>query len=176
MNLQLIGFTHVVTRAGSAFGFSVAVVTFMAIYFAGGRTREALKDKTVWRPWLMCALTMVLASAVTGGYIGGLAAAVTGTGNSMGQAIGHEAVGQDGAGAVKVSIPHTLSYPGSWLVLVMVIGVGMFLYHAKGWRERLLGASGALTGATWGIAGGLGGLPAAVGVPLVSWIADLVIG
>ncbi|KDN84392.1 hypothetical protein [Kitasatospora cheerisanensis] len=168
--------THAVTRAGAAFGFSVAAVTAMILYFSRGRSLSVLKDRAVWLPWTMCAVTMILASAVTGGFIGQLSGTVTGAGNSAGQQIGHAAVGQDGAGAVKISTGEVLSYPGCWLVLVMIIGVGLFLYHSKGWGERLLGLSGAVTGATWGIASSVGGWAAAVGVPLVSWLAELVIG
>jgi hypothetical protein len=168
--------THVVTRAGAAFGFSLMVITGMVLYFSRGRTFSALKSKQVLLPWGLTALTMVLASAVTGGLIGQIAGSFTSTGNTAGAQTGHLMVGQDGQGAVHVSVTQVLSYSGSWLVFVMLVGVVLFLWFAKDWRERALAVSGALTGATWGLASSIGGWAAAVGVPLVSWIAEKVIG
>ncbi|AUY51263.1 hypothetical protein [Streptomyces sp. CB01881] len=174
--MNLIDFTHVVTRAGAAFGFAVMAITAMALYYSNGRTVASLKRRAVWLPWVGPALTMVLASAVTGGVIGKISGGFTGTGNKAGQAVGHVGIGQDGAGAVDVSTGEVLSYSGSWLVLVLVVGVALFIWFAKSWKERALAVSGALTGATWGIASSIGGWAAMVGVPLVSWIGELVIG
>ncbi|WP_033818579.1 hypothetical protein [Kitasatospora sp. MBT63] len=169
-------FTHVVTRAGSAFGFATMMITAMFIYFRAGRQLSALKNRSVWLPWTLTWLTMVLASAVTGGIIGKISGGFTGAGNAAGAGVGHVAVGQDGAGAVHVSAGQVLGYSGSWLVLVLVVGVILFLVFAKGWGERLLALSGGITGATWGIASSIGGWTAMVGVPLFSWIGEKVIG
>ncbi len=174
--MNLIDFTHVVTRAGSAFGFSTMAVTGMTLYFRRGRTFAALKPRAVWLPWSATAGTMVLASSVTGGFIGQISGGLTATGNKTGATVGQLAVGQDPASAADVSVGQVLSYSGSWLVLVMVVGVGLFIWYAKGWGERILAISGGLTGATWGIASALGGVPAMVGVPLVSWLGSVVIG
>lgn len=174
--MDLIDFTHTVTRAGAAFGFSTMATTGMVIYFRSGRTVAALKPRSVWMPWAGSAGTMVLASAVTGGVLGKISGGFTGTGDLAGQTVGHVALGQDGAGAVDVSAGHVLGYSGSWLVLVLVIGEGLFVYYAKSWRERLLALSGAVTGATWGIASSIGGWAAAAGVPLLTWIGEQVIG
>lgn len=174
--MNFLGFTHVVTRAGSAFGFAIMAITAMFIYFRHGRSLTALKSKSVWLPWAATWLTMVLASAVTGGIIGKISGGFTGAGNAAGAGLGHAAVGQDGQGAVHVSAAQVLSYSGSWLVLVLVVGVAFFLWFAKGWGERILALSGGLTGATWGIASSIGGWTAMVGVPLFSWIGQKVIG
>lgn len=174
--MNYLDFTHVVTRAGSAFGFAVMAITAMTVYYAGGRTLATLKRRTIWLPWLATALTMVLASAVAGGIIGKISGGFTGSGNKAGAAVGTVAVGQDGAAAVHVSATQALSYSGSWLVLVMVVGVVLFIVFAKGWGERVLAVSGGLTGATWGIASSVGGWAAVVGVPLVSWLGKVVIG
>jgi hypothetical protein len=174
--MNLIDFTHVVTRAGAAFGFSVMAITALFIYFRRGRTLAALKTKTVWAPWTGAWITMVLASAVSGGFISKLSAGLTGSGNTAGSVVGNSAVGQDGAGTVTVSAVDVLSYSGSWLVLVLLIGLGFFLWFAKGWGERILALSGAVTGATWGIASSIGGWAAMIGVPLFSWLGKVVIG
>ncbi|MFE5579863.1 hypothetical protein [Kitasatospora sp. NPDC056531] len=174
--MDLIDFTHVVTRAGAAMGFATMAVTGMTLYYSNGRTLAVLKRRTTWLPWAGPAATMVLASSVTGGLVGKISGGFTGTGNKAGQAVGHVGIGQDGAGAVDVSAGEVLGYSGSWIVLVLVVGVGLFIYFAKSWKERALALSGALTGATWGIASSIGGWAAMLGVPLVSWIGEQVIG
>lgn len=174
--MDLLTFTHVVTRAGAAMGFSVMVTTAMCVYYSRSRQFSALKQRTIWLPWAGSALTMVLASAITGGFLGKVSGALTGTGNAAGAAVGHAAIGQDGAGAAHITVDRVMSYSGSWLVLLMVVGMVLFLWFAKSWKERALAVSGALTGATWGIASSLGGWAAAVGIPLVSWLGDTVIG
>ncbi|MEU4120549.1 hypothetical protein AB0F71_39425, partial [Kitasatospora sp. NPDC028055] len=117
-----------------------------------------------------------LASAVTGGFLGKVSGGFTGSGDLAGQAVGHVALGQDGAGAVDVSASEVLGYSGSWLVLILVVGLGLFLWYAKSWRERALALSGAVTGATWGIASSIGGWAAMAGVPLFTWLGEQVIG
>ncbi|MET9618893.1 hypothetical protein [Kitasatospora indigofera] len=174
--MNLIDFTHVVTRAGAAFGFATMAITGMVIVFRGGRKFSSLKPRAVWLPWAASALTMVMASAVTGGFIGKLSGGFTGAGNQGGAVVGNAALGQAGAGAVDISVTEVLGYSGSWLVLVMVVGVGLFIWFAKGWGERALSLSGAVTGATWGIASSVGGWAAAIGVPLFTWIGKVVIG
>ncbi|MFB7678411.1 hypothetical protein ACFC18_55120 [Streptomyces sp. NPDC056121] len=174
--MDLIDFTHVVTRAGAAFGFSTAAVTGMSIYFSRGRSFSALKQRSIWLPWGASAGTMILASAVSGGVIGQISGGFTGTGNRAGGAVGSLALGQEGAGAVSVSATEVLSYSGSWLAGTAVVGLGFYVYFAKGWGERALALSGAVTGATWGLTSALGGWAAMVGVPLVSWLGDTVIG
>jgi len=176
VDINLLSFTHVVTRAGAAFGFAVMAITAMVIYFRGGRRVAALKSRRIWLPWAATALTMVLASAVTGGIIGKISGGFTASGNQTGAAVGHVALGQDGDGAVQVSTTQVLSYSGSWLVLVLVVGVCLFIWFAKGWGERVLAVSGGLTGATWGIASSVGGWAAMFGVPFVSWLGKVVIG
>ncbi|MCX5211466.1 hypothetical protein OG689_19595 [Kitasatospora sp. NBC_00240] len=171
-----IEITHAVSRAGAAFGFAVMAITGMAIYYSRGRSFTALKSKSVWLPWSLTAVTMVLASAVTGGFISSLSGSLTGTGNKGGAVVGHAALGQDADGAVKVSAARVLSYSGSWIVLVLLVAVILFIWFAKSWKERALAVSGALTGATWGITSALGGWAAMIGVPLVSWIGKVVIG
>ncbi|MEU4120559.1 hypothetical protein AB0F71_39475, partial [Kitasatospora sp. NPDC028055] len=89
--MNLIDFTHTVTRAGSAFGFATMSITAMVIYFRSGRTFAALKPRSVWLPWAASALTMVLASAVTGGFLGKVSGGFTGSGDLAGQAVGHVA-------------------------------------------------------------------------------------
>ncbi|WP_327286670.1 hypothetical protein [Streptomyces sp. NBC_01205] len=174
--MDLITFTHVVTRAGAAFGFSLAVVTAMWVYYSKGRSLKALKKRKVWLPWGGAALTMVMASAVTGGLLGQISGGFTGTGNELGQNIGDAAVGQSGAGAVSLSTGQVLSYSGSWLAFCMIIGLALFIWFAKGWEERLLALSGALTGATWGITAAIGGWASMLGVPLLSWLGEVLIG
>lgn len=174
--MDFIDFTHIVTRAGAAFGFALMAITAMAVYYSRGRTLAALKSRTVWLPWALTWLTMVLASAVAGGFIGKISGGLTGAGNKAGGAVGNAALGQDADGAVKLSATRVLSYSGSWLVLVMVVGVCLFIWFAKGWGERVLALSGGITGATWGITSALGGWAAMVGVPLFSWLGKVVIG
>ncbi|MFE2553617.1 hypothetical protein ACFXGI_34555 [Streptomyces sp. NPDC059355] len=174
--MDLITFTHVVTRAGAAFGFSLAVVTAMWVYYSKGRSLKALKKRKVWLPWGGAALTMVMASAVTGGLLGQISGGFTGTGNELGQNIGDVAVGQSGAGAVPLSTGEVLSYSGSWLAFCMIIGLALFIWFAKGWEERGLALSGALTGATWGITAAIGGWASMLGVPLLSWLGEVLIG
>jgi hypothetical protein len=171
-----ITFTHVVTRAGAAFGFCLACVTAMYVYYSNGRSLKALKKRRVWLPWAGAALTMVMASAVTGGLLGRLSGGFTGTGNTLGKGVGNTAIGQSGAGAVGLSTGQVLSYSGSWLALVMVIGLALFIWFAKGWGERSLALSGGLTGATWGITAAIGGWASMLGVPLLSWLGGVLIG
>ncbi|MEV6682232.1 hypothetical protein AB0N09_36030 [Streptomyces erythrochromogenes] len=174
--MDLITFTHVVTRAGAAFGFSLMCVTAMYIFYSRGRTLKALKKRKVWLPWAGAALTMITASAVTGGLLGKISGGFTGTGNKAGQAVGDLAVGQSGAGAVPLSTGEVLSYSGSWIAFVMIIGLGFFIWYAKGWEERMLALSGGITGATWGITVAIGGWASMIFVPLVSWLGDVLIG
>lgn len=174
--MNLLSFTHVVTRAGAAFGFAVMAITAMAIYYSRGRTLASLKTRAVLMPWGLTALTMVLASAVTGGFIGKISGGLTGAGNKGGAVVGNAALGQAADGAVKLRTSEVLSYSGSWLVLVLLVGVVLFVWFAKSWKERLLALSGGLTGATWGITSAVGGWAAMVGVPLFSWLGKTVIG
>ncbi|MFJ8213225.1 hypothetical protein [Streptomyces sp. NPDC096033] len=174
--MDLIETTHVVTRAGAAFGFSLMVVTGAVIFYSNGRTFKALKKRRVWLPWAASFVTMVLSSAVVGGIIGNVSGAFTGTGNKLGAEIGDAAIGQSGAGAVKLSTGEVLGYSGSWIALVLVILLGLFIWHAEGWGERSLAISGALTGSTWGIASSIGGLASMIGVPLMTWVGEGMIG
>lgn len=174
--MNLIEFTHAVTRAGAGFGFFLLIVTAAAVFYSNGRTIKALKKRKVWLPWVASFAVMVLASAVTGGFIGKMSAGFTGTGNKLGAEVGSHAIGQEGAGAVEVHVTEVLSYSGSWIALCAVVVWALFLWYAKGWGERALALSGALSGATWGIATSLGGAAAMIGVPLVSWIGEQVIG
>ncbi|MFI5638320.1 hypothetical protein ACIA8H_12985 [Streptomyces goshikiensis] len=168
--------THVVTRAGAAFGFCLMVVTGAVIFYSNGRTFKALKKRRVWLPWASSFLIMVLASAVVGGIIGNVSGGFTGTGNKLGQEIGDVAIGQSGAGAVELSTGEVLGYSGSWIALTLVILLGLYVWFAKGWGERSLALSGALTGSTWGIASSLGGIASMIGVPLTTWIGEGLIG
>lgn len=168
--------THVVTRAGAAFGFCLMVVTGALIFYRNGRTVKALKKRKVWLPWVASFLVMVLSSAVVGGIVGNVAGGFTGTGNKLGETIGNAAIGQSGQGAVPISTGEVLGYSGSWIALTMVILLALFIWYAKGWGERSLALSGALTGSTWGIASSLGGLASMIGVPLMTWIGEGMIG
>ncbi|MFD9621879.1 hypothetical protein ACFWB2_32025 [Streptomyces virginiae] len=174
--MDLIETTHVVTRAGAAFGFCLMVVTGAVIFYANGRTFKALKKRRFWLPWTSSFLVMVLASAVVGGIVGNISGAFTGSGNKLGQEIGNAAVGQSGAGAVELSTGEVLGYSGSWIALTLMILLGLFIWFAKGWGERTLAISGALTGSTWGIASSLGGIASMIGVPLMTWIGEGMIG
>ncbi|MEU8545308.1 hypothetical protein AB0C52_35795 [Streptomyces sp. NPDC048717] len=174
--MDAITFTHVVTRAGAAFGFFLMCVSAMWIYYSRGRTLKALKRRAVWLPWGGAALTMVMASAVTGGIVGKISGGFTGTGNTAGQVVGDAAVGQSGAGAMPVSTGEVLSYSGSWLALAMLVGLCLFIWFANGWEERALAISGGLTGATWGITAAIGGWASMLGVPLLSWLGEVLIG
>ncbi|MEU1421491.1 hypothetical protein [Kitasatospora sp. NPDC005751] len=174
--MDIIDFTHVVTRAGSAFGFTTMAVTGMTVYYSHGRTLHAVKQRSVWVPWAASAGTMILASSVSGGVVGKVGAGFTGTGDKAGAAVGSVALGQSGAASVDLTATEVLSYSGSWLALTGVIGLGLYVYFAKSWKERALALSGAVTGATWGLASSIGGWAAMVGVPLVSWLGDTVIG
>ncbi|MCX5079379.1 hypothetical protein OHA84_38700 [Streptomyces sp. NBC_00513] len=174
--MDLITFTHVVTRAGSAFGFFLLCVTAMSVFYSQGRKLKALKKRRIWLPWSGSFLTMVLASAVTAGLLGRISAGFTGTGNAMGRTVGDAAIGQAGAGAVPLSTGEVLTYSGSWIALILVVGLGLFVYFAKGWGERALALSGAVTGATWGITVAVGGWASMVLVPLVSWAGEVLIG
>ncbi|MFZ3475197.1 hypothetical protein ACODT3_41230 [Streptomyces sp. 4.24] len=174
--MELITFTHVVTRAGAAFGFFLLCVTAMSIYYSRGRSLKALKKRKVWLPWAGSFLTMVIASAVTGGLLGRISGGFTGTGNKAGSVLGNFAVGQAGEGAVPLSVGEVASYSGSWIALIMVVGLGLFIWYAKGWGERALALSGCVTGATWGITVAIGGWASLVFVPLVSWVGEVLIG
>lgn len=174
--MDLFEVTNTVNRAGSAFGFCSAAVTGMAIYYKDGRSLHTLKQRSVWLPWSASAATMILASAVTGGVVNEIAGTFTGTGNLSGAQVGSLGIGQEGTGAVPITATEMLSYSGSWLALTAVTGLGLFIWYAKGWQERVLALSGALTGATWGIASSVGGWTSKVSIPLVSWLGDTVIG
>ena len=174
--MDSITFTHVVTRAGAAFGFSLACVTAMVVYYSKDHSLKALKKRKVWLPWTGGAVTMVMASAVTGGLLGRISGGFTGTGNTLGKGVGNAAIGRSGAAAVPLSTGEVLSYSGSWLALVMVIGLALSIWFAKGWGERALALSGGLTGATWGITAAVGGWVSMLGVPLLSWIGGWTIG
>ncbi|MFD3518490.1 hypothetical protein [Streptomyces sp. NPDC058657] len=169
-------FTHVVTRAGAAFGFTLMVATASWVFFSKGRKFKALKKKTVLVPWLGSAVTMILASAVTGGLVGRISGGFTGVGNAAGRGVGDVAVGQAGAGAVPLSTGEVLSYSGSWIAFCLVIAYSLYLWFAKNWEERAMALSGGLTGATWGITVAVGGWVSALGVPLVSWLGEVLIG
>ncbi|MCX4547261.1 hypothetical protein OOK52_42920, partial [Streptomyces sp. NBC_01565] len=162
--------------AGAAFGFFLMCVTAMSVYYSKGRSLKALKKRKIWLPWGGAALTMVMASAVTGGLLGKISGGFTGTGNELGATVGNAAVGQSGAGAVPLSTGEVLSYSGSWIALVMVVGLCLFIWFAKGWNERALALSGGLTGATWGITAAVGGWASMIGVPLISWLGEVLIG
>lgn len=174
--MNLIIFTHIVTRAGAAFGFFAMCVTAMYIYYSKGRSLKALKKRRIWLPWSGAALTMVMASAVAGGILGKISGGFTGSGNALGSVTGNAAVGRSGAASVSLSTGQMLSYSGSWLALIMVVGLGLFIWFAKGWEERLLAVSGCLTGATWGITAAIGGWASMLGVPLLSWLGGVLIG
>ncbi|MFB6518729.1 hypothetical protein [Streptomyces sp. NPDC056401] len=174
--MDLVETTHVVTRAGAAFGFCLMVITGAVIFYGNGRTFKALKKRRFWLPWTASFLIMVLASAVVGGILGNVSGYFTGTGNKLGEQIGNAAVGQSGAGAVELSTGEVLGYSGSWIALTLVILLALYVWFAKGWGERTLALSGALTGSTWGIASSLGGLASMIGVPLMTWIGQGMIG
>ncbi|MCX4752911.1 hypothetical protein [Kitasatospora purpeofusca] len=174
--MDLFTVTDTVNRAGSAFGFCTALCTGMTIYFKDGHTLRALKPRAVWLPWSGAAVTTILASAVTGGAVNKAAAAVTGSGNRTGQDIGSVALGKADAAKAPVAVTEVLSYSGSWLALAAVIGLGLSIWYAKGWRPRILALSGCITGATWGIASSVGGWTAKVSIPVVSWLGTTVIG
>ncbi|KJY26430.1 hypothetical protein [Streptomyces sp. NRRL S-495] len=174
--MDLFTVTDTVNRAGSAFGFCTAVSTGMVMYFKDGHTIRALKPRTVWLPWSGAAVTMVLASAVTGGAVNKAAAAVTGSGNRTGQDISSFALGKADSAKAPIAVTEVLSYSGSWLALTAVVGLGLSIWYAKGWQPRLLAISGCVTGATWGIASSVGGWTSKVSIPLVSWLGDSVIG
>ncbi|MET9730631.1 hypothetical protein ABZZ79_08210 [Streptomyces sp. NPDC006458] len=174
--MDLIETTPVVTRAGAAFGFCLMVVTGAVIFYSNGRTFKALKKRKFWMPWAASFLVMVLSSAVVGGIIGNISGAFTGTGNKLGREIGNAAVGQSGEGAVKLSTGEVLGYSGSWIALTLMVLLVLYVWFAKGWQERALAISGALTGSTWGIASSLGGIASMIGVPLMTWIGEGMIG
>lgn len=174
--MDFIEITHVVTRAGAAFGFCLMVVTGAVIFYSNGRTFKALKKRKFWLPWAASFIVMVLASAVVGGIVGNVAGGFTGTGNKLGQEIGNAAIGQSGAGAVPISTGEVLGYSGSWIAFTLMILLGLFIWFAKSWQERALAISGALTGSTWGIASSIGGLASMIGVPLMTWIGEAMIG
>ncbi|MFF2191718.1 hypothetical protein [Streptomyces sp. NPDC058157] len=174
--MDLIEFTHAVTRAGAGFGFFLVVVTAAAVFYSQGRTFKALKKKRFVLPWVSSFAVMVLASAVSGGYLGKVSAGFTGTSNRVGSEVGNTAIGQSGEGAVEIHVTEVLSYSGSWIALCAIVVWLLFLWFAKGWGERALALSGALSGASWGIATSLGGVAAMIGVPLVSWLGEQVIG
>lgn len=173
---NLESFTHIVTRAGSAFGFSLMIGTAMVIRWKRGHSLAALRSRDVWLPWALSWLTMIIASRVTGGVIGGIGATFTGGGNQIGEAVGNAAIGQSATGAVEIPITEVMSYGGSWLALLMVFGVAGGIWFAKTWTHRAISLSGAITGATWGISSSLGGWAAMAFVPLASWIMDMVTG
>ncbi|MFE2305010.1 hypothetical protein [Streptomyces sp. NPDC059411] len=174
--MNLIETTHIVTRAGAAFGFCLMVVTGAVIFYSQGRTFKALKKKKFLLPWAASFLVMVLASAVVGGILGNVSGYFTGTGNKLGEKVGDAALGQSGEGAVPLSTGEVLGYSGSWIALTLVILLALYVWFAKGWQERSLALSGALTGSTWGIASSLGGLASMIGVPLMTWIGSGMIG
>ncbi|WP_327679515.1 hypothetical protein [Kitasatospora sp. NBC_00458] len=174
--MDLFTVTDTVNRAGSAFGLCTALGTGMVLYFKNGHTLQALRPRAVWMPWAGAAVTMVLASAVTGGAVNKAAGALTGSGNRTGQDIGSVALGTNDAAKTPIAVTEVLSYSGSWLALTAVFGLGLSIWFAKGWQPRLLAVSGCVTGATWGIASSVGGWTAKVSIPLVSWLGDSVIG
>ncbi|MCX5207708.1 hypothetical protein OG897_40715 [Streptomyces sp. NBC_00237] len=174
--MDLITITHIVTRAGAAFGFTVMAGTAMWVYFSKGRSFKALKRKKVLVPWAGSAVTLILASAVTGGLVGKISGSFTGTGNAVGAQVGNVAVGQSGAGAMPLSTGEVLGYSGSWIAFCLLLGFVLYLIFAKNWEERLFAISGGLTGATWGITVAVGGWVSALGVPLVSWLGEVLIG
>lgn len=173
--MDLIDFTNIVTRAGSGFGFAVTALTMLFIRAKTG-SWASIKQRSIWMPWLAAWITMILAAAVSGGFIKQLSKGLTGSGNAAGQIVGNAAIGQSGAGAVDVSFTQVLSYGGSWLVLVCVAGLGFFIWFAKSWGVRGLYLAGAVTGSTWGITSALGGWAAMAFVPLFTWLGDTVIG
>lgn len=174
--MDFVEVTHVVTRAGAAFGFCLMVITGAVIFYTQGRTFKALKKRQFWLPWAASFVVMVLASAVVGGIVGNIAGGFTGTGNKLGHEIGNAAVGQAGAGAVPLSTGEVLGYSGSWIAFTLMILLSLFIWFAKSWTERSLAISGALTGSTWGIASSIGGLASMLGVPLMTWIGEAMIG
>jgi hypothetical protein len=174
--MDLITITHVVTRAGAAFGFTLMAATAMWVFFKNKRKFAALKRKKFLVPWAGSFATMVLASAVTGGLVGKISGGMTGAGNQMGKEVGGIAVGQAGAGAVPLSTGEVLGYSGSWIAFCLVLGLVLFLIFAKNWEERCYALSGGLTGATWGITVAIGGWLSALGVPLFTWLGEVLIG
>jgi hypothetical protein len=173
--VDLLTFTTVVTRAGSGFGFAVTALTALFIRAKTG-SWGTVKQRRIWQPWLAAWVTMILAAAVSGGFIKKISNGLTGAGNAAGQVVGNAAIGQSGAGAVDVSFGQVLSYGGSWLVLVCVLGLAFFIWFAKTWGDRGLYLAGAVTGSTWGITSAIGGWAAMAFVPLFSWLGDSVIG
>ncbi len=174
--MDFIQFSAVVTRAGAGFGFFLTVVTAAAIFYGNGRTVKALKKRRFWLPWVSSFLVMVLAAGVTGGILKQIRTGFTGTGNLLGSTVGAAGIGTSGQATVEINVTEVLSYSGAWIALAVVVVWCLFLWFAKGWGERALALSGALSGATWGIATSLGGVAAMIGIPLVSWLGEQVIG
>ncbi|NUS24443.1 MAG: hypothetical protein HOV92_09490 [Streptomyces sp.] len=171
----LVTFTNVVTRAGSGFGFAVTAVTVLFIRAKTG-SWHSVKQRSIWQPWAAAWVTMILAAAVSGGFIKKISNGLTSGGNTAGRVVGDAAIGQSGEGGIDVSFGQVVSYGGSWLVLVCVAGLAFFIWFAKTWGTRGLYLTGAITGSTWGITSALGGWAAMVFVPLFTWLGDSVIG
>jgi hypothetical protein len=173
--MDLIEFTTVVNRAGSGFGVAASAIPAL---FIRSKTKSwhTLKQRSIWQPWIASFVTMVLAAAVSGGLIKKLSNGFTGSGNAIGQVVGNAAIGQAGDGAQPVAFTQLLSYGGGWIVLIALAGIAFFIWFADGWGTRALYLAGALTGSTWGITSTIGGWTAMVGVPLVSWLSEMVIG
>ncbi|MQS17878.1 hypothetical protein F7Q99_38255 [Streptomyces kaniharaensis] len=166
--------THIVTLAGSGFGFLLCVSTLGFYFFKNGRKFKFVTKKKFWMPYVLGLGVMVLASSCAGGLLALVSGFFTGAGNQGGTLVSRGLVGGDGAAPVA---QHTqLTYSGSWIALAVLVFAGLFLWFAKKWEERLLMLSGALTGSTWGLSISLGGLAAWSGIPLANWLGHLIIG
>ncbi|MFE3875443.1 hypothetical protein ACFXPX_13705 [Kitasatospora sp. NPDC059146] len=174
MSMTSIEITHTVTRAGSALGFALFIGTWAFLFFKHKRKFTALKKKKYLVPYGWGLGVMVLSSACTGGLLGMVSGFTTGAGNQGGTLASKGMVG--GEGAVAVAQQGQLSYSGSWIALIIFALACAFCWFAKNMGERLLMASGAVTGATWGLSISLGGVAAFTGVPLANWIGGLLIG
>ncbi|PBC66304.1 hypothetical protein BX265_8369 [Streptomyces sp. TLI_235] len=174
MGLTAIEFTHTVTLAGSGFGFLLVVGVFGFLYFKNGRRFKALKKKKYLLPFGIGVVVMVLASSCAGGLLGRISGFTTGAGNQGGALVSRGMVG--GNGAVDVAQHARLTYSGSWIALAIVLLASFFLWFAKNWGERLLLASGAVVGSTWGLTISLGGIATFSGIPLANWLGSLLIG
>ncbi len=173
-SLSSFEITHIVTRAGSAFGFALFVGTGAFVYFKHGRKFAALKKKKYLVPYAWGLGIMVLASACQGGLLGLVSGFTTGAGNQGGDLASRGMVG--GGATVAVAQHGVLTFSGSWIALILFGLAVAFCWFAKGMGERAFMLSGAITGATWGLSISLGGLAAYTGVPLSNWIGALTIG
>lgn len=177
---------HTVTLAGSGFGFFLFAMTVLVI---AGQNEWKWKSLRRWKklkgylvPWAFGLVVMVLASFCAGGVLEKASGFFTATGNNTGTIVATGLVGGDGSAGVARGA--ALSYQGSWIALTLFFGMLVYLKFAKGeskgggsgaTKARLLVLSGAVTGSTWGLAVGLGGL-ATSSVPVANWLGQYLIG